>query len=148
MLEETPRPGPGSTFDNTGRLPQTCTGRLLSIDVASGERMELPGDLVPGRPSWSPDGLRLAFSQASADGSDPAIYVVDRDGENLTRLADGDGPADWSPDGTWLEFNRWNWDLPRDTDHAEVWVVPVGGGKALRIAGPATAAWSVGSPIE
>ena len=120
----------------------------MSIDVASGERTELTGDLVPGRPSWSPDGLRLAFAQASADGSDPAIYVVDRDGANLTRLADGDGPADWSPDGTWLAFNRWNWDLPRNTDHAEVWVVPVGGGEALRIAGPAAAAWSVGSPIE
>ena len=144
MLE--PSREPDNPSDN--RLPQTCTGRLLIIDVASGERTVLTGDLAPGRPSWSPDGLRLAFGRASADGSDPAIYVIDRDGANLTRLADGDGPADWSPDGTWLEFNRLNWDLPRGTDHAEVWVVPAGGGKALRIAAPAAAAWSVGWPIE
>ncbi|MFQ5420997.1 MAG: hypothetical protein ACE5EY_11630, partial [Anaerolineae bacterium] len=46
---------------------------------------------------WSPDGRQIAFT---AGGS---IYVINSDGTNLARLADGREP-DWSPDGRSLLF--------------------------------------------
>jgi Tol biopolymer transport system component len=67
--------------------------------------------------------------------------VIDRDGGNLTRLADGDGPARWSPDGTWLVFPRYDWELPEGLYRSQVWIVPVDGGEPELIAKPAAAGW-------
>ena len=133
----------GNDRDFTGiRLQQECRGRLLGIDVASGELTVLvESDLVPGPATWSPDGRRIAFGQAASDGSEPGIFVADRDGGNLTRLADGDEGIDWSPDGSWLSFIRLDWDLPEGTDHWQAWVVPAAGGPARLIAAPASAGW-------
>jgi Tol biopolymer transport system component len=56
-------------------------------------------------PSWSPDGIRLAWARAPADESARAwVVVASRDG---TRLVELRVPADlapptWSPDGTRL----------------------------------------------
>ena len=56
-------------------------------------------------PSWSPDGNRLAWARAPADGSARAYVVVsDRAGSRVVELRT---PADlappvWSPDGTRL----------------------------------------------
>lgn len=73
------------------------------------------------------------------------LFVIDRAGGNLIRLADGGGPVDWppdwSPDGTSLEFVRINEDLPDGADKIEVWVVPAGGGEARLIAEHAAAGW-------
>jgi Tol biopolymer transport system component len=64
--------------------------------------------------SWSPDGRRLAFT-SDQDDPNPAscspcnyeIYVIEADGQNLTRLTNSPGldeaPA-WSPDGTKILF--------------------------------------------
>ncbi len=66
---------------------------------------------IVGRPAFSPDGRRLAFSGPLTDDSDGryAIFVVNRDGSGLRRLtrprfADFD-PA-WSPDGRHIAFSR------------------------------------------
>ncbi len=61
--------------------------------------------LVDGRtPAWSPDGSRIAFSRI-----DDGIYLIDKDGSNLTRLTDSSQhgwehyPV-WSPDGSLILF--------------------------------------------
>lgn len=56
--------------------------------------------------SWSPDGKKIAF-QSDRDGN-IEIYVMDRDGKNVTRLT-YDNMIDWfpvwHPDGKWIAFN-------------------------------------------
>ena len=53
-----------------------------------------------GHPEWSPDGQRIAFLRGSH------IYVVDRNGSNLSKLVEADSPAAWSPDGGSIAFLR------------------------------------------
>ena len=56
-------------------------------------------------PSFSPDGLRLAF--VSNQGGVPQVWVVATDGvrpEQVTRLEDQVSQVEWSPDGRWLAF--------------------------------------------
>jgi Tol biopolymer transport system component/lysophospholipase L1-like esterase len=54
------------------------------------------------RPSWSPDGTRLAFDEAA--GAVKHVYTVDATGNQRPSLiATGSSPA-WSPDGSTLAF--------------------------------------------
>ena len=57
-------------------------------------------------PSWSPDGLKIAFSRGDLNGPVTRVYVMQRDGSDLKQLAPLDAavcPA-WSPDGAMLAF--------------------------------------------
>lgn len=63
------------------------TSRLFLIDIDGKNRRELPVTLRRGAtamPVWSPDGSRLALSQASPQVFD--IVVVGRDGKGLRKL--------------------------------------------------------------
>jgi TolB protein len=48
-------------------------------------------------PSWSPDGLHIAFSSTRGGGSD--IYTMDWDGGNIRQVTRGGGyvSPSWSP---------------------------------------------------
>jgi Tol biopolymer transport system component len=85
----------------------------LTVVTASGrptrDLRKLPA--TPGihdRPSWAPDGRRIAFVVYDVDGSGrSAVYVANRDGSGLRRLSrwafDIGSPA-WSPDGDLIAF--------------------------------------------
>ena len=66
-------------------------------------------------PAWSPDGMKIAF-ESDVDG-DREVYVMNRDGSNLTQLTTNtihdEGPA-WSPDGTMLAYTSGPNDLTTD----------------------------------
>ena len=64
---------------------------VAQLDVAQGTML--------GNLSWSPDGLRMAFSLIEKTDLSGAIYVVDTDGSDLKKIADGSFVA-WSPDGS------------------------------------------------
>jgi len=67
-----------------------------------------PGTLddprLPSR-NWSPDGKRILLLRREAGSADVAIHVMNADGSGLRRLAVGWGPR-WSPDGSWIAFQR------------------------------------------
>lgn len=57
-------------------------------------------------PSWSPDGLKIAFSRGDLNGPVTRVHVMQRDGSGIRELAplDAAGCPAWSPDGAMLAF--------------------------------------------
>jgi len=55
-------------------------------------------------PAWSPDGRHIAFTWAPYQ-EDSEIYVMEADGSNPRRVAEGDCDyPTWSPDGRYIAF--------------------------------------------
>jgi Tol biopolymer transport system component len=75
-----------------GTAARTLTNRPLAFDA---------------RPTWSPDGTRIAF-ESTTDGK-RSVFVMQADGQQLRRLTDAAGTASdsspsWSPDGSRVAF--------------------------------------------
>lgn len=96
--------------------------------------------------AWSPDGSRLAFRTFN---DAPGIYIVNRDGSDLTRLVDlkqdrdtgmGTPPSlAWSPDGAHIAYI-----YPYAGRYQPLWVVDVADGVTRQLDDRATrvVAWS------
>ncbi|WBB61701.1 amidohydrolase family protein [Streptomyces sp. WMMC500] len=120
VLAEGGRIFPALSPDGTRLACLDMTGNLVVRDLASGAEKVLAAPLgaggLPGRPSWSPDGRRLALCDRNR------LNRRFREGHNLIRLVDAatgaarlhpvaphtsisdrydSGPV-WSPDGRWL----------------------------------------------
>ena len=63
-----------------------------------------PVGLMMGSPSWSPDGLYIAYGVEGTDGQDElGVYLVPLDGSEQRRLYDeGASQVVWAPDGSTL----------------------------------------------
>jgi len=55
-------------------------------------------------PSISPDGQRIAFSRSKVNAPYSQIYVMDRDGSNVSQIAEKGYYPIWSPDGNFIAY--------------------------------------------
>lgn len=78
--------------------------------TATDESGPLPiSDQGGGSPSWSPDGMQIAFECFTTNYYESDICVAEVDGSGQTKLTEGsarDFNPTWSPDGTKLAFER------------------------------------------
>lgn len=72
---------------------------FISVDSGIESKLVLSGSTLYAEwPTWSPDGLQLAF--VGGQGSSAEIYIVNRDGTGIDRLTDNsvwDGFPAWRP---------------------------------------------------
>ena len=114
---------------------------LVRTDGSKAPVQLTSGDYENDKPSWSPDGSKLAFISSRHEDWDvyPAsdIYVVSTDDPKPIKLTGTDGLCDapsWSPDGSTIAFLYWPgvFDSPR---HAQVGVIAASGGRHSLLTG-------------
>jgi TolB protein len=89
--------------DSAGRL------QIFTASPDGSQQRQLTADGDNGRPAWSPDGRKLAFSSSRATGANrgmgASVAIMNADGSHQLVLAAGDAP-DWSRDGESIAFSR------------------------------------------
>jgi Tol biopolymer transport system component len=107
--------GAGPVTETPGRIAftalQNSVNFIYLMEINASGTGGNPTRLTEGTeaenyPSWSPDGMRLAYQRAF-NGS--AIYVINGDGTNELRLSPTPGldvTPSWSPDGTRIIYAR------------------------------------------
>jgi serine/threonine protein kinase len=82
-------------------------------------------------PSFSPDGLRVAF-ESERSGDTHEIWLAEADGSHSVQLTHGPGLVQgsprWSPDGRRIAF-----DSQDDDGHWDIWTIDAEGGSPRRL---------------
>lgn len=101
--------------DGYGYLNDVRT-QLFLLDVDSGERLQITGEPCDhSRPTWSPDGTRIAVSLPRLNGMLSQIGVIDPATKTLDRIGPdhgGVGLFAWSPDGMHILCDGTHTDSP------------------------------------
>jgi TolB protein len=130
---------PGEALCPPGRGLR-CSG--LSIMNADGSGQHRVPNTDGGEyPSWSPDGVRIAFN--SNLSGDHVMYIVDVDGSGLVDLSSvGEGwQVDWSPDGRSILFTS---ERDHPDNYTDIYVMRPDGSGVERLTNSSayTPAWS------
>jgi TolB protein len=81
-----------------------------------------------GEPAWSPDGSKLAYTEA--EGSDQDIWVIPATGGIPVKITTDPGydrDPTWSPDGGWIAYEHWG------AEGDDIWKIPATGGTPVRL---------------
>ncbi len=144
-----PRPSlaePSLTPDGT-EIAFVSGGDIWTVPAAGGTaRLLVAHDANEGRPLYSPDGGRLAFTSTRTGNGD--IYVLTLGTGALRRVTFDDGADQldaWSPDGEWLYFTSSGRDVNGSPD---VLRVSATGGTPMEVAADRYTAeyWAAPSP--
>ena len=105
---------------------------IHSLDLGSGAlHLISQAGLRGTRPSWSPDGARIAYTVADTAFDFSHVWVMAADGSGarqLTLAESWDSNPTWSPDGTRIAFARTEQDIRYD-----IYIIPVEGGAEERV---------------
>lgn len=87
-----------------GRLALVRGGSIWTVAPDGSDPVRLTATTGDGRPRWSPDGRRLAFTRVT--GGTAHLWLMNADGSRQLQVSTlpGAGRADWSPDGSSLAF--------------------------------------------
>src|SRR5262249_5722868 len=122
----------GSPTMSKTQIAFQYVGEIWTVPREGGTARRLvSGQLMNGRPLFSPDGTKLAFV-GTYDGN-PDVYVVDAAGGEPRRLTyhpSADVPVAWTPDGTKILFVTGR---ATERDLPQLYEVPVTGGPAARV---------------
>ena len=115
-----------------GSIAFASGGDIWEVPAAGGiAHVLVSGPASEGRPLYSPDGRRLAFT--STRGGSNNIFVLDLASGAVTRLtyAEANEELDsWSADGQWIYFASSAGDVGRQSD---VFRVAAGGGTPMEV---------------
>ena len=97
------------TLDNISSIEDFIPAIWIMDADGSNKKQLIPVDekRYIDRPSWSPDGTKIAFESRNIAGDQADIVVVSSDGSNLTVLTGNDTSdmfPQWSPEGDKIAF--------------------------------------------
>ena len=127
--------------DGAGYL-QPGFDKIFMVDADGGAPRQLSfGAYFDGPPEWTPDGQAIIFSANRNEdwelaGRESEIYRLDIRSGALTALTSRKGPdggPEVSPDGRSIAFIGFD-DTPKAYEQSHLYVMPVNGGPARRIA--------------
>lgn len=119
----------GEQFTPAGITVATVAEFPIKDDELLARAKKLPNATTP---SWSPDGLWIAY--ISSDMADPGMFIIKPDLTGKKKIHNPSAELmlsaatpSWSPDSKWLLFN---------TVNGSIYKISVNGGEAKRLSGP------------
>lgn len=106
---------------------------VADIDGSNPVNLTQSPDRGDKRPSWSPDGTRIAYERQEVRfASEHDIFVMNADGSGAVNLTsdtpEGEGEPAWSPDGTRIAFRS-----HRNGSGGDLWTVAPDGSNPAQL---------------